>query len=239
MSVDPAIHRALAGACAFADERLPENLPPEPLATFQAWLAYAAASKSQPNPNAFALATVAAHAAPSVRIVLARRLHAELGAIVFFTNAHSHKGSELQPTAPDAPAHAAACFHWDHLSRQVRIQGPVTPAPARESDEYFASRPRASQIAAWASDQSAPIASRAALLAKFAAAEQRFAGAREVPRPPHWGGFRLWIQSIELWHGDTARLHDRALWTRTLAPAQIEATPGFRGGPWTATRLQP
>jgi len=138
-------------------------------------------------------------------------------------------------------------MHWDALHRQVRIEGAITQVPATDSDAYFASRAWQKRIATWASAQSEPVASRAQLLANVARTAQRFgtpepgSAAAEaaadfpIPRPPHWGGFRLWADAVELWCEGDARMHDRARWQRTLA-----AIPGgFRGGAWSATRLQP
>jgi pyridoxamine 5'-phosphate oxidase len=138
-------------------------------------------------------------------------------------------------------------MHWDAMHRQVRLEGPVTLAPSTDSDQYFASRAWPKRIAAWASAQSDPVSSRAALLQAVAEAAARFGtptpgspGADEsqefdVPRPPHWGGYRLWAEAVELWVEGDARVHDRARWVRPLT-----RTPeGFRPGAWVATRLQP
>lgn len=243
--VDP-----LAGACVFAGQTLPEPLPTEPFALFQEWLQMAADHKTQPNPNAMSLATVDADGQPSVRIVLARRVYADKGVVAFFTNYDSRKGTALEHSSK-----VAACFHWDHLDRQVRIEGLVTKSPAQESDDYFRSRPLMSRVAAWASTQSAPISSREQLLQQNAVAEARFGvvGGDErvktmspdeiarivVPRPPNWGGYRFWVRSLELWLGHSARLHDRARWSRALTPTQVDGVPGFTGGLWSVTRLQP
>ncbi|MBV9914350.1 MAG: hypothetical protein JOZ93_17360, partial [Sinobacteraceae bacterium] len=144
--------------------------------------------------------------------------------------------------------HAAAVFHWDHLHRQVRVEGAIVQAPAADSDAYFASRPWPSRLGAWASEQSQPVASRAELQQAVRRVAQRFgtplpgdaaAATRTdvlVPRPAHWGGFQLWAQAVELWTEGEARIHDRARWTRTL---QQRADGLFDVGPWTATRLQP
>lgn len=251
MSVDPIV-AALSGACSFAGLTLPDPLPASPIPLFMEWMGLAATSKTQPNPNAMTLATVDEAGHPSARIVLARRVDAARGYVVFFTNYEGAKGRELI-----ARPEAALCFHWDHLDRQVRISGPVTRSPQSESDDYFRSRPVMSRIAAWASDQSRPLASRAELIEKNAAAERRFGldpatprdeqgrPAKEieaglnVPRPPHWGGFRVWARRVELWLGHPARLHDRAAWTRTLTPATVDGAAGYEGGEWSGGRLQP
>jgi pyridoxamine 5'-phosphate oxidase len=224
-------------------ELLPEPLPPEPLQLVGAWLADAWAAQRQPNANAMVLATSTPDGHPSARVVLCKDIVPQPGFIVFYTNYLSAKGREL-----GANPRAAAVMHWDALHRQVRIEGPIVKAPAADSDAYFASRAWASRIAAWASAQSEPIASRAGLLEKVAAAARRFGapapgtkGAEEalsveVPRPAHWGGFRLWADSVELWTEGDARVHDRARWTRSLTPA---AQDSFTAGTWSATRLQP
>lgn len=222
------------------EETLPDPLPGDPMPLAADWLAQAWARKDQPNPNAFALATADAQGRPSARIVLCKALHPDPGIVVFYTNYRGRKGLEL-----DANPRAAACFHWDHADRQLRIEGPVLRSPPEESDAYFASRAIESRVGAWASEQSQPIESREDLLAKVGltamelgvAIEDLEGGSPEVqiPRPPHWGGFRLWAERVELWVGGPGRVHDRAGWTRTLTPAQ----GGFTPGPWSATRLQP
>jgi pyridoxamine 5'-phosphate oxidase len=168
-------------------------------------------------------------------VVLCKRVNLDLGYIVFFTNYLSRKGRELQ-----AHPRAAAVFHWDTLHRQVRIEGRITLSPGEESDQYFASRALDSRIGAWASEQSAPLASRELLANKVRSVAERFGverGAMQgaVPRPPHWGGFRLWIEAIELWSEGANRVHDRAVWTRSLT----RDGDGFGGGSWRATRLYP
>lgn len=252
MSVDP--NHALAGSCTFANLTLPDVLPAEPMETLMAWLAEAAAQKVQPNPNAMTLATVDEHGQPDARIVLARHVDVQRGFVNFYTNYTSAKGRELL-----AQPRAALVFHWDHLDRQVRIQGPVTVATSVESDSYFTARPVMSRVAAWASDQSEPLSSRSALLERFAQTETRFgvppesvaprdehghiprdmAARLHVPRPPHWGGYRVWAARVELWLGHSARLHDRAVWARDLSSATVDGIDGYVGGAWHATRLQP
>lgn len=221
---------------------LTEPLPDAPLRALAEWIDEATARKLQPNPNAMTIATVDADGRPSARIVLCRGLDAERGYVEFFTNTQSRKGLAL-----GANPFAAALFHWDDMNRQVRVEGPITPAPAARADEYFATRHPVARLGAWASDQSRPIESREALDAKVREVAARFgadlealervgwAGKIEVPRPPHWGGYRVWAERVELWVGREGRIHDRALWTRTLTPAE----GGFVGGAWTAQRLQP
>lgn len=218
-----------------ADELLPDPLPADPLPMFATWFSDARVRNVQPNPDAMVLATIGDNGTPSARVVLCKRLVADQGFVVFFTNYESRKGRELT-----AHPRAAAVFHWDAMHRQVRLEGPIVRSPAAESDQYFASRPFESRVGAWASIQSEPLASRAALVDQVRAVRERLgllqAAEGEVPRPPHWGGFRLWIDSIELWSAGAGRIHDRARWQRALAKKD-EFT--FGAGPWTATRLNP
>lgn len=218
-----------------ADELLPDPLPVDPLPMFATWFSEARARNVQPNPDAMVLATVGENAAPSARVVLCKRLVTDQGFVVFFTNYESRKGKELA-----AHPRAAAVLHWDTLHRQVRLEGSIVRSPAPESDQYFASRSFESRVGAWASAQSEPLASRAALVEQVRAAKERLgllqATDGDVPRPPHWGGYRLWIDSIELWSEGAGRIHDRARWQRTLT-RKDEFT--FTGGPWQATRLNP
>jgi pyridoxamine 5'-phosphate oxidase len=215
---------------------LPEPLPADPFAIFAEWFAVAVNKQMQPNPDAMVVATVDNDGHPSARVVLCKHLMASPGYVVFYTNYHSRKGRALESNP-----RAAAVFHWDALSRQVRLEGPVLRSPIAESDAYFASRPVASRLGAWASQQSEPLATRATLTAQVAATAKRFnvrpdASSGEVPRPPHWGGFRLWPEAIELWVEGPGRVHDRARWTRRLAPKDDVS---FVPGPWTGTRLNP
>ncbi|MGE0385856.1 MAG: pyridoxamine 5'-phosphate oxidase [Gammaproteobacteria bacterium] len=213
------------------DPSLADPLPPEPFGLFSRWLAEAEAAAQQPNPTVITVATVDPDGRPSARQVLCRGFDPQAGTIVFYTNRDSRKGDALRPGA-----YAAVVFHWDAVARQVRIEGPVLPSPDAESDAYFAQRPRPAQISAWASAQSAPIASRAALLEKLAQCEQRFGvDGAPVPRPPNWGGYRVYVESIELWVGSLGRAHDRALWRRRLS----READGYRGGDWQVARLQP
>jgi pyridoxamine 5'-phosphate oxidase len=176
----------------------------DPHELFAAWLADATAS--EPNdPNAVALATVNAAGQPAVRMVLLKG-HDERG-FVFYTNQQSRKADDLR-----AQPHAGLLFHWKTLLRQVRIEGPVSPVSVAEADAYFASRGRVSQLGAWASDQSRPLDARATLEARLAAVTARFDG-QDVPRPPHWSGYRVTPQTIEFWEDGDHRLHVRRIFT--------------------------
>lgn len=193
--------------------------PNDPIAAFHLW--YADALRLPvPNPNAMMLATVDSHGVPSARVVLLRGFD-ETGA-VFFTNRSSRKGESIE-----ACPRAAILFHWDLLDRQVRIEGNVTHTSDLESDEYWNSRPRENQLAGWASDQSRPVESRAVLEGQLRDAEKRFNG-EPVPRPPHWGGYRVSVHAIEFWEGKPNRLHDRV---------RYQHCPQLGG--WVARRLSP
>jgi pyridoxamine 5'-phosphate oxidase len=207
-------------------EPLPEILPADPLPLVARWLEEAAPVMK--SATAMALATVAADRRPTVRMVICRGFDAVEGWLVFYTDRESAKGQALE-----RDPRAAVVFHWDVLERQVRVEGPVTHAPEADSDRYWNTRPLEARVAAAASDQSRPIASRAAFLAKIEATKR--AHGADVPRPPHWGGYRVWAERVELWVGQPGRVHDRAVWTRALQPAEA----GFTGGAWRGTRLQP
>jgi pyridoxamine 5'-phosphate oxidase len=224
-------------------ECLPEPLPAEPLELVSRWLDEARARRTQPNPNAMVLATADRQGWPSARVVLCKAIELAPGYLTFFTNYLSRKGTDLAENG-----RAAIVMHWDALHRQVRIEGPVVPTPEAESDAYFATRAWQSQVGAWASHQSLPVASRATLIADVEATAERLgvpsplrsaeSGSRPevpIPRPPHWGGYRLWAEVVELWVEGEARIHDRARWSRRL-DAHGEH---FHGSLWSATRLQP
>ena len=178
----------------------------DPFELFDQW--YAEAQASEPNdPNAMALATADAAGRPSARIVLLK-WHGPEG-FVFYTNQQSRKADELR-----ASPHAALLFHWKTLRRQVRIEGVVSVVSDELADAYFATRARDSQLGAWASEQSRPLDRRETFEHRFDEMKARFEG-RDVPRPPHWGGYRLAPSAIEFWEDRQFRLHERRLFTRT------------------------
>lgn len=180
----------------------------DPHQQFDLWLRDAEAS--EPNdPNAVAVATVDARGQPSVRMVLLKGHDTDgAGAFIFYTNLTSHKASDLA-----ANPRAALLFHWKTLRRQVRVEGPVTPVTDAEANAYFATRGRVSQLGAWASDQSSPLPDRATFEARLIEVTARFEGG-DVPRPPHWSGFRVSPETIEFWEDGDHRLHNRRLYTR-------------------------
>lgn len=172
------------------------------------------ARSHQVDPAPVALATADPQGRPSVRMVLLRG--ADERGFVFYTNYNSRKGRELTGNP-----RAALCFHWATLDEQIRIEGTVERLPPEESDAYFSSRPRGSQLGAWASDQSAVLPSREALEQRYREIERRFEG-DAVPRPPFWGGFRLKPDRIEFWYGRPDRLHDRVVYVRDGDAWRIE-----------------
>jgi pyridoxamine 5'-phosphate oxidase len=189
----------------------------DPFELFALW--FEEAKVTEPNDaNAMALATATASGAPSVRIVLLKGVDAH--GFTFYTNTASRKGRELA-----ANPLAALCFHWKSLRRQIRIEGAMAPVAAEDADRYFRSRPRDSRIGAWASDQSRPLDARATLEARIAAFETQFPD-EDVPRPPHWSGYRLTPERFEFWHDRPFRLHDRIVFSAS------------EGG-WTRSRLYP
>jgi len=194
----------------------------DPFALFDEWLAEA--RLSEPNdPEAMAVATVGEDGQPSLRMVLLKG-HGPDG-FVFYTNQRSRKGAELAATP-----RAALLFHWKSLRRQVRIEGTVTAVAEAEADAYFASRSRDSQLGAWASDQSQPLESRALFEARYQEMRARFEG-QDVPRPPHWSGYRVTPERIEFWIDRAHRLHERRLFLRD--------GPSGDGDGWRESLLYP
>jgi pyridoxamine 5'-phosphate oxidase len=182
--------------------------PSDPIAYFRSLLAEAEGVDRTllPEPTAMSLATVGADGQPSLRVVLLKAVDDR--GFVFYTNYESRKGRELL-----AHPQTALCFHWQPLERQVRIEGRAEPVSPEEADAYFATRARLSQVGAWASMQSRPLASAAELEARVREVEERFAG-RDVPRPPYWSGFRVRPERIEFWRNRAFRLHERLLYER-------------------------
>lgn len=196
-----------------------ETLADDPLVELAAWVAQAEAA-GHSLPIAFALATADAMGRPSVRLVLMRDL--EPDGLRFYTNRGSSKGRDLA-----ANPRGAAVFWWEQTNRQVRVSGPVAALDQDEAATYWATRPRGHQLAAWASEQGAPIVDRDALEAKMAATTARFASERAIPLPPFWGGYRLEPEIVEFWESRSDRLHDRIEYRRRP------------DGSWERRRLQP
>ncbi len=224
--------------------RLPDELPADPMHWADAWIKEATAGTVQRNPTSMTLVTVDTFSAPSARVVLCKEFVPDPGYLVFHTNYNSRKVKEL-----DQCANVAAVFHWDALGRQIRIEGQAVRSPESESDAYFKTREWGSQLSAWGSDQSDELESREALrqqlreraaglglsvaddLQSLASAEQP-----NIERPPHWGGIRIWASAIELWIEGSDRIHDRGAWKRELSRASEYE---FNATPWIGRRLQP
>jgi pyridoxamine 5'-phosphate oxidase len=190
----------------------------DPITLYADWFAQAVASSGALDSKAVALATVDADGKPSVRMVLVQ--YADARGFAFFTNLESRKARDLA-----ARAEAAICFHWPAIERQVRVEGRVEPLPDAEADAYFASRPRESQIGAWASKQSAPLERDDALAISVAQLTAEYDG-KTIPRPAFWGGYRLVPSMIEFWTGKPGRLHERVRYDRA-------------GDEWTTVKLYP
>lgn len=193
------------------------DLQADPVEMFRRWFALAKRARLH-QPNAFCVSTATLAGAPSSRMVLLKGFDAR--GFVFYTNYESRKGGEIA-----ANGRAAMLFFWSELHRQVRIEGVLARVSREESEAYFHSRPRGSQLGAWASHQSRPLASREELMRREKDFEKQYAG-QVIPLPPYWGGFRLAPETFEFWQGKAYRLHDRFVYTRS-------------GAAWTTQRLSP
>lgn len=204
---------------------LPEPAPADPMPLFVQWFDEAKGSGKYDDPNAMSLATCTPDGMPSVRIVLCKGIEQDAGAIHFYTNYESRKGCELS-----ANPRAAVVFHWPHAKRQARLEGVIEKLSEVESDAYFKSRPLISRIGASISRQSTPIESRKHLVEAAIALAKSAALGHEIPRPKHWGGYRIRLTSVELWSGRDGRLHQRVRWRRP------SAVPGTA---WSSELLSP
>ena len=198
------------------------DLEPDPITMFRRWMDDTVASGLH-EPNAMVVSTVSADGRPSSRMVLLKGVDDR--GFVFFTNYESRKAAEIA-----ANPHVSLLFPWHDLQRQVRVEGAASKVSAEESEAYFASRPRESQLGAWASPQSRVVASRSALDERYGGVLAQFAELDEVPVPPHWGGFRVAPYAVEFWQGRKGRMHDRLVYRR------VEDDPH---APWTVDRLAP
>ena len=225
-------------------QQLPDVLPGNPMHWAAAWLDEATRQAVQRNPNSMTIVTASADGRPSARVVLCKDFVTDPGYLVFYTNYRSRKVEELRSNPQ-----VAVTFHWDALGRQIRIEGTAVLSPPGESDAYFESRHWGSQLGAWGSDQSAPLASREALLQQLRERAKELGlnvsddlqsiennDRPAIPRPDHWGGVRVWASAVELWIEGRDRIHDRGRWERTL-DQKDEHT--FLADAWRGTRLQP
>lgn len=213
---------------ALAGPGLPSLLPADPMPLLRSWYDEAIKTLGDELGTAMTLATASAEGRPSARQVLCKGIEADPPSLLFFTNYESRKGREL-----GANPRAAGCFYWDRLARQARVEGTAERVPDDHNDRYFASRPLIARLGAWVSEQSRPLASREELLARVRQVAQRFGlksltDESAIPRPPHWGGFRIRLDVVELWVAGRFRLHDRAIWRAT-----------DNRGIWSAERLCP
>lgn len=197
---------------------LKQDVDPDPFRQFHRWFEQALAAEL-PEPNAMTIASATPDGRPSARMVLLKNLDDQ--GFVFYTNYESHKGQELL-----ANPWASLVFWWAELERQVRVEGRVEQVSAAESDAYFHSRPRSSQLGAWASNQSRIVGDRTDLEQRLAELEAQYGEDQPIPRPPHWGGFRVVPEVIEFWQGRPNRLHDRIVYRH-------------QAGDWTLARLAP
>ena len=218
---------------------LSQSMTQNPLLLLQSWLNEAMELDLQPNPDTMAIATSNSQGLPNVRMVLCKEINTEEGYVVFYTNYNSVKSLEIKENPK-----CSALFHWDKLGYQIRIRGEILQSPDEENDTYFASRHLGSQVGAWASNQSNPVEDREALDDQFKKILDRFnltsesitRNEQKIPRPPNWGGYRLWIEEIEFWLNQKDRLHDRMHFRRalTISSKGIETEKK-----WTVKRLQP
>jgi pyridoxamine 5'-phosphate oxidase len=192
----------------------------DPIARFIELLERAKGTPAIAEPTGMTLSTVGADGRPSARIVLLKGIDGD--GLVFYTNTRSRKGREIA-----ARPEVALTFWWQPLDSQVRFEGPARPVSPAEADAYFKTRPRVSQLGAWASDQSAPLRSREELESRYAELERKYEG-KEVPRPQHWSGYRMTPLEVEFWRNRPGRLHERELYTRAAL-----------GAPWKVTLLNP
>ena len=218
---------------------LSQSMTQNPLLLLQSWLNEAMELDLQPNPDTMAIATSNSQGLPNVRMVLCKEINTKEGYVVFYTNYNSVKSLEIKENPK-----CSALFHWDKLGYQIRISGEILQSPDEENDTYFASRHLGSQVGAWASNQSNPVEDREALDDQFKKILDRFnltsesitRNEQKIPRPPNWGGYRLWIEEIEFWLNQKDRLHDRLHFRRalTISSEGIETEKK-----WTVKRLQP
>ena len=225
-------------------DHLPDNLPGDPMHWADAWIKEAYDGGVRKNPNSMTLVT-AAGGMPAARIVLCKEFVPDPGYLVFYTNYESRKAREIEENP-----NVAVVFHWDAQGRQIRIEGIAVKSPEAESDAYFASRDWGSQLGAWGSDQSRELESREALIEQIQERAAKLGielgadtstladgqSAPSIQRPPHWGGYRIWANHVELWKEGASRVHDRAVWKRDIVRA---SDTDFSVSPWQGGRVQP